>query len=238
MTDSRLIPARAGNTLVQMRARPHAPAHPRSRGEHTFTLDGAGGNRGSSPLARGTQSGTVRAAAGRRLIPARAGNTCSRGPTPRLCRAHPRSRGEHGSLRSAFSAFSGSSPLARGTLVKEVRDDGTFGLIPARSGNTRSVRSGRRTQGAHPRSHGEHGDSQQVTPLKAGSSPLARGTLLLNRLGISVQGLIPARAGNTIKVTGSGMDERAHPRSRGEHGGSECVELLIEGSSPLARGTR
>ena len=50
-----------------------------------------------------------------------------------------------------------------------------------------------------------------------GSSPLARGTLLLNRLGISVQGLIPARAGNTPPPVPS--------------------LTPYGGSSPLARGT-
>ena len=31
---------------------------------------------------------------------------------------------------------------------------------------------------------------------------------------------------------------RAHPRSRGEHTGKTMTDLIVEGSSPLARGTR
>ena len=152
----RLIPARAGNTLVQMRARPHAPAHPRSRGEHTFTLDGAGGNRGSSPLARGTQSGTVRAAAGRRLIPARAGNTQNGLGAAKSISAHPRSRGEHPLIMVAAVAW--------------------FRLIPARAGNTwvRKALPGRGA--AHPRSRGEHRCRSSASAGYVGSSPLARGT--------------------------------------------------------------
>ncbi len=110
-----LIPARAGNTQYRKRSYRGHGAHPRSRGEHLGIDNTEFFVEGSSPLARGTPVDAFTAARFAGLIPARAGNTCSRGPTPRLCRAHPRSRGEHGSLRSAFSAFSGSSPLARGT---------------------------------------------------------------------------------------------------------------------------
>ena len=72
---SRLIPARAGNTLPPP-ARGLAPAaHPRSRGEHlpisTEWIDIFG----SSPLARGTRLARRDAPRDRRLIPARAGNT-------------------------------------------------------------------------------------------------------------------------------------------------------------------
>ena len=91
----RLIPARAGNTLHCSGEIINSSAHPRSRGEHTFTLDGAGGNRGSSPLARGTQNNRLSILLISGLIPARAGNTLlkktPRGPPG----AHPRSRGEH-----------------------------------------------------------------------------------------------------------------------------------------------
>ena len=70
---------------------------------------------------------------------------------------------------------------------------------------------------AHPRSRGEHNIYVANIIKQLGSSPLARGTLLLNRLGISVQGLIPARAGNTPPPVPS--------------------LTPYGGSSPLARGT-
>ena len=90
---------------------------------------------GSSPLARGTSEAMRAAKEGLRLIPARAGNILYMSVVGFGLTAHPRSRGEHldGELepRDAF----GSSPLARGTSVKQNADDRARRLIPARAGN-------------------------------------------------------------------------------------------------------
>ena len=75
---SRLIPARAGNTLLQSGASVSRPAHPRSRGEHASAQRALRHAHGSSPLARGTQPGTPAGKSHARLIPARAGNTSKR----------------------------------------------------------------------------------------------------------------------------------------------------------------
>ena len=70
-----------------------------------------------------------------------------------------------------------------------------------------------------------------------GSSPLARGTRA-GRLDLVGQGgLIPARAGNTLRRAVSCTLHRAHPRSRGEHERWDLKNLAVQGSSPLARGT-
>ena len=53
----RLIPARAGNTLRPIRRRHARSAHPRSRGEHRKRHVRFHLTYGSSPLARGTQTG-------------------------------------------------------------------------------------------------------------------------------------------------------------------------------------
>ena len=50
-----LIPARAGNTSICVRARQGTGAHPRSRGEHRVIVSASSLEEGSSPLARGTQ---------------------------------------------------------------------------------------------------------------------------------------------------------------------------------------
>ena len=72
---------------------------------------------------------------------------------------------------------------------------------------------------------------------RLGSSPLARGTLHHALPADSNVGLIPARAGNTRNIIAHMQRNRAHPRSRGEHG--QWREFLPRrwGSSPLARGT-
>ena len=51
-------------------------------------------------------------------------------------RAHPRSRGEHGSTEHAAAIAAGSSPLARGALVIGFSVHRGGGLIPARAGST------------------------------------------------------------------------------------------------------
>nr|EEI14213.1 hypothetical protein HMPREF0276_1792 [Corynebacterium accolens ATCC 49725] len=50
-----------------------------------------------------------------------------------------------------------------------------------------------------------------------GSSPLTRGARMRLPSRILTPGLIPAHAGSTEPVHHGGGEERAHPRSRGEH---------------------
>ena len=73
--------------------------------------------------------------------------------------------------------------------------------------------------------------------IAVGSSPLARGTRCRTRLGCAHARLIPARAGNTSRLSRRGARPPAHPRSRGEHNAG-CIAVFFDrGSSPLARGT-
>ena len=172
---------------------------------------------GSSPLARGTLELEDPRGAVSGLIPARAGNTDTRGICYSELRAHPRSRGEHTLDGVQVNGYSGSSPLARGTLCVVIELAHGVGLIPARAGNTQLDGSRCQPGGAHPRSRGEHRRVEGCIVFTAGSSPLARGTpanLIASKPKV---GLIPARAGNTRVRPEPGGSARAHPRSRGEH---------------------
>ena len=71
-----------------------------------------------------------------------------------------------------------------------------------------------------------------------GSSPLARGTSQVTHLISLEVRLIPARAGSTKLTPVTPAVSAAHPRSRGEHPSPGSPEITIDGSSPLARGTR
>ncbi len=76
----RFIPAGAGNT-ARIHYRPgNEPVHPRGRGEHGSTTAWQARASGSSPRARGTQLPARQDQAGRRFIPAGAGNTCGGSP--------------------------------------------------------------------------------------------------------------------------------------------------------------
>ena len=131
-----LIPARAGNTLLKASQSKTFLAHPRSRGEHILALDITDYPTGSSPLARGTLRPVARDTCTVGLIPARAGNTVNRNGSLAPFRAHPRSRGEHQAGRLGNTLDLGSSPLARGTLFMDFYISVSWGLIPARAGNT------------------------------------------------------------------------------------------------------
>ena len=152
--------------------------------------------------------------------------------------AHPRSRGEHSTQLPAIWLWVGSSPLARGTLVNSSGAGSGGRLIPARAGNTENQSACGSIHAAHPRSRGEHSSIPRMMTRAPGSSPLARGTLPLPGQEVLELRLIPARAGNTLGAGSIPCAGSAHPRSRGEHGGGVGFELLLRGSSPLARGTR
>ena len=116
-----------------------------------------------------------------------------------------------------MNGYSGSSPLARGTLAVAIRAVVLVGLIPARAGNTEDMHAPYGYLQAHPRSRGEHGCLLKAGNAAGGSSPLARGTLTMARRLKRVWGLIPARAGNTRSC--------------------RVASWVKRGSSPLARGT-
>ena len=214
----RFIPARAGNTAGP-RPRPASPpVHPRSRGEHAAAAARLYRNHGSSPLARGTPCPRSQPARSRRFIPARAGNTALRSSASFCASVHPRSRGEHG-VRPR------QAPVARR-------------FIPARAGNTSGKAEQARYYPVHPRSRGEHITGPEADRLNDGSSPLARGTRTPPHPTGSQRRFIPARAGNTVGVSISALAGAVHPRSRGEHCGSDEPASARHGSSPLARGTR
>ena len=232
-----LIPARAGNTAQAGRHVRCLWAHPRSRGEHTSTQHHLDHLVGSSPLARGTPGDRVITGITAGLIPARAGNTSYPSLPYPLPGAHPRSRGEHMVSVTEGLPSAGSSPLARGTPLREGNLNRMSGLIPARAGNTNDRPRAVRDRRAHPRSRGEHQQARKMVFTSAGSSPLARGTPGQPARPPPGWGLIPARAGNTYSSRESPLRYGAHPRSRGEHTEVEDARKRKPGSSPLARGT-
>ena len=187
------------------------------RGEHHQPPPQGGPQRGSSPHARGTRDvgDGVSVAAG--IIPACAGNTrIRRGIRPHW-RDHPRMRGEHSIRPLPIVAWTGSSPHARGTRMWGSGDMMTNGIIPACAGNTRLRSSPDPPPWDHPRMRGEHHWYPATTDDRTGSSPHARGTLVLTVLPLLQHGIIPACAGNTAITNDGTATFRDHPRMRGEH---------------------
>ena len=212
-----LIPARAGSTPAGATPAATATAHPRSRGEHGEKGDPGPGLWGSSPLARGAPLKVQVRGHPAGLIPARAGSTTQRLSRPSMLGAHPRSRGEHTAVIIADGEYLGSSPLARGALVRRQPRNTLGRLIPARAGSTVACARAGVGARAHPRSRGEHEVPGTGIVTSWGSSPLARGARDGCLVGEPRGRLIPARAGSTGNGARPPTGGTAHPRSRGEH---------------------
>ena len=152
-------------------------------------------------------------------------------------RAHPRERGELPRQRAPKPDRGGSSPRARGTLNSRRGMSPTGGLIPASAGNSISSTRTRPWPWAHPRERGELRANPPRNRRLKGSSPRARGTLLLGQSYPADGGLIPASAGNSSRRWGAHRCRWAHPRERGELEGRVMARARRSGSSPRARGT-
>ena len=231
-----IIPALAGNTNQRFRVTFQRSDHPRSRGEYLGVFPSQRGFRGSSPLSRGIHAIAALRPQYVRIIPALAGNTCSR--RGRLLRLtdHPRSRGEYPRRPANPGRSAGSSPLSRGILCDAARPAPFHGIIPALAGNTCVRSTGRGRSGDHPRSRGEYPPPLPHRSPYWGSSPLSRGIQpCLFRLQ-NWAGIIPALAGNTAGDDPPRGGVRDHPRSRGEYLRPVTWSMPKSGSSPLSRG--
>ena len=79
-------------------------------------------------------------------------------------------------MRTLLTPYTGSSPLARGTLVELAALFGLQRFIPAGAGNTIHFTINNSKVTVHPRWRGEHRSRGHVDGGVLGSSPLARGT--------------------------------------------------------------
>ncbi|ASC07488.1 hypothetical protein S101468_03287 (plasmid) [Acetobacter pasteurianus subsp. pasteurianus] len=112
---SRFIPACAGNTSLQVAARPGNSVHPRVCGEHCVNMRRYAGLFGSSPRVRGTHHDAGSQQTQDRFIPACAGNTHKPSGLWLCAAVHPRVCGEHWYLPRRLGCCYGSSPRVRGT---------------------------------------------------------------------------------------------------------------------------
>ena len=212
----RIIPARAGFTLLVPLYTPAGGDHPRSRGVYGGAAASAIMGGGSSPLARGLRRQAPPGRQGHGIIPARAGFTV----------VHVR----------GSEARPGSSPLARGLRGSDnIRPVGR-GIIPARAGFTASSQTGTSGLRDHPRSRGVYVPVHGAVEVQQGSSPLARGLQPELRDAVRRLRIIPARAGFTAPPPSRAPTGRDHPRSRGVYTEVMPSKLMTPGSSPLARG--
>ena len=126
-------------------------------------------------------------------------------------------RGENVFKAQADQVLKGSSPHARGKLSCLPALRGKVRLIPACAGKTLATWILWGRVKAHPRMRGENVCLDVLGLWRMGSSPHARGKLLILFIFKSSLGLIPACAGKTWLLDVGAMSGWAHPRMRGEN---------------------
>ena len=172
-----------------------------------------------------------------RIIPALAGNTVVFIVFLLSFWDHPRACGEHLWFRRGAARLLGSSPRLRGTRTHTVREWGGVGIIPALAGNTSPAAAHHPHPRDHPRACGEHSICCCASLIVVGSSPRLRGTPDGDAERATEHGIIPALAGNTLRVLTSSVSTGDHPRACGEHRHWSVYVPAVVGSSPRLRGT-
>ena len=90
-------------------------------------------------------------------------------------------------------------------------------LIPTHAGKTVLICFHRLRASAHPHSRGENEAGDEKGSTFDGSSPLTRGKLGPNDIGLDEERLIPTHAGKTRRIESRECRPAAHPHSRGEN---------------------
>ena len=172
-----ITPACAGNSGIYGVFYGDFWDHPRLRGEQPAAEKLFRWLRGSPPLARGTvvRVHFLRIIAG--ITPACAGNSPFLRGAKRPAWDHPRLRGEQSVLTRGKTPRVGSPPLARGTVYRTSPPRARGGITPACAGNRHTEDKAYHGIGDHPRLRGEQCHSISAAAFRAGSPPLARGTV-------------------------------------------------------------
>ena len=234
--NQRIIPARAGQTGLLGAAGLGGADHPRACGANASSAAACKSLAGSSPRVRGKPriGGATRMVL--RIIPARAGQTPERNPRERSGPDHPRACGANKSHTVSPHWRTGSSPRVRGKPSAYTTLEFAVRIIPARAGQTRSIRSTEHATSDHPRACGANGVMARAESAPIGSSPRVRGKRNGKHAAEPAPRIIPARAGQTCPSWLSMRPAPDHPRACGANPAQWTRTPTAYGSSPRVRG--
>ena len=150
---------------------------------------------GLSPRVRGNRRFRAFRAKGQRSIPACAGEPDRRHSGATRSRVYPRVCGGTRAVDGAMSSGVGLSPRVRGNPGRIFPADDLERSIPACAGEPMAATSTSVCRWVYPRVCGGTGDMQLPIALPAGLSPRVRGNPLSTALLRSIEGSIPACAG-------------------------------------------
>ena len=233
---SRIIPARAGQTMTAKKT-PHVHAdHPRACGANGSLMCLSLLSAGSSPRVRGKLAQRPLAASQHRIIPARAGQT-------RMCAFpagrrpdHPRACGANQVHSVFFPSQVGSSPRVRGKPGAGLEISFIRRIIPARAGQTWRADASTTACPDHPRACGANMVWSSSFRSLAGSSPRVRGKQETQLRPRYWGRIIPARAGQTPSSSLGTVPVPDHPRACGANACRVVFARACSGSSPRVRG--
>ena len=234
--NQRIIPARAGQTLVQKSMTSCNADHPRACGANAQVRFEGGIDHGSSPRVRGKRLRKAIRSAIRRIIPARAGQTSAGLDGADVPPDHPRACGANHECRPLMVLPVGSSPRVRGKLAGLTRGFPRLRIIPARAGQTDSKRRASPTPSDHPRACGANSRSVSELSTSTGSSPRVRGKHRVQEPRHGQSRIIPARAGQTVVTISLPVSKPDHPRACGANALFGKRRVRLRGSSPRVRG--
>ena len=174
---------------------------------------------GTSPRARGKLRIAPMKSRDKRNIPACAGKTHRHEYRRWGFPEHPRVRGENtGEMMQSLSQR-GTSPRARGKLLKKAITRENVRNIPACAGKTSMVGVSGAWVTEHPRVRGENRPEHMATVTSEGTSPRARGKQHLLRNRFVQPRNIPACAGKTTLCASLfPINLGTSPRARGKPG--------------------
>ncbi len=173
----RIIPARAGQTMLLHRGSCNSPDHPRACGANREEARVAGRLHGSAPRVRGKLRCSRACAIRARIIPARAGQTPINPAYSSTSSDHPRACGANWFMWIRQYPPSGSSPRVRGKQTVPIHSGHVPRIIPARAGQTGASSTALRHRPDHPRACGANNCIRPAVERNAGSSPRVRGKL-------------------------------------------------------------
>ena len=257
-SQSRFIPACAGNACAASPFQRESPVHPRVCGERVTSPLSRPSAPGSSPRVRGTPGDAGLPHHPIRFIPACAGNATPATSISIPISVHPRVCGERSDeidaarhCRRFIPACAGNAWVVRvGVFGMSVHPRVCGERLPPRrhaingSGSSPRVRGTRPSAAAgsthttvHPRVCGERDLKIAQRTNRHGSSPRVRGTLNGHEISSGLTRFIPACAGNAVDHDHRRHDYPVHPRVCGERLGSLAPRKPDPGSSPRVRGT-
>ncbi len=171
------IPAWAGETAPDILGLPVVEVHPRVGGGNNPNTVAPPEMAGPSPRGRGKHPSPRQQTREGGSIPAWAGETAARTPTPRCAGVHPRVGGGNVTVTDAVTGQEGPSPRGRGKRAGWRTPWSSHGSIPAWAGETPRDCVQLRSAGVHPRVGGGNLDGLNANDPTAGPSPRGRGKL-------------------------------------------------------------